>query len=69
MLFLYRETGLAMVTIWARSDTFAHAFLVPPIALWLVWRQRQHLVALTPQPMPALAGAMAVVALIWLLVR
>ena len=36
----YAETATAMVSIWARSETFAHAFLVPPIALWLIWRQR-----------------------------
>jgi exosortase A len=50
VLFLYRDTGIAMVTIWARSETFTHAFLVPPIVLWLVWRQRQRLTEQTPQP-------------------
>ena len=67
ILFLYRETGLAMVTIWARSDTFAHAFLVPPIVLWLVWRQRQDLAKQRPQPMPVVAVVMAAVTLVWLL--
>lgn len=41
VMFLYRDTGSAMVEIWARSDTFTHAYLVPPIVLWLVWRRRQ----------------------------
>ena len=40
VLLLYRDTAAAMVAIWSRSDTFTHAFLVPPIVLWLVWRQR-----------------------------
>ena len=31
VLFAYRDTAAAMVTIWYRSETFAHAFLVPPI--------------------------------------
>ena len=66
VLFLYRETAAAMVTIWARSETFTHGFLVPPIVLWLIWRRRGEIAATMPQPMgPALifvAGA----ALVWL---
>jgi exosortase/archaeosortase family protein len=27
-----------MVEIWNRSETFAHAWVVPPISAWLVWR-------------------------------
>jgi len=33
-----------MVAIWHRSDTFAHGFIIAPISVWLVWRQR-HLLA------------------------
>lgn len=67
VLLLFRETGLAMVGIWQRSDTFAHAFVVPPISLWLIWRQREALARLVPQPsfwfaIPFLAAALA-----WLL--
>lgn len=50
ILFVYRDAGLAMVEIWSRSNTFAHAFLVPPIGLWLVWRQRALLRPLQPRP-------------------
>jgi len=45
---LYRETALSMVAIWARSDTFAHGFLVPPISLWLIWRTRRSFTGLVP---------------------
>ena len=64
---LYHETGLAMMSIWRRSDTFAHAFLVPPIAAWLVWRQRQALMRLVPQPAIAPLLLAALAALVWLL--
>ena len=67
ILFLYRDTGLAMVDIWSRSDTFTHAFLVPPITLWLIWRQRSVLLAHTPQPNLWAMLAIVVVALGWLL--
>lgn len=67
ILFSYRDTGWAMVTIWHRSETFAHAFLVPPISLWLIWRQRHLLAAQTPQPMYSMLVLVAGAAFAWLL--
>ena len=67
VLFAYRDTGAAMVTIWYRSETFAHAFLVPPIVLWLIWRKRAELAALTPQPCAWVLLPMAAIAFVWLL--
>lgn len=67
ILLLYRDTGMTMVGIWSRSDTFAHAFLVPPISMWLIWRQRHQLAAMTPRPWPWALPLMAVVAAVWLL--
>jgi exosortase A len=64
---LYFGSLQAMVGIWARSDTFAHAYLVAPIALWLVWRRRHRLAAIEPCPQPLWLLPMAVVALAWML--
>ena len=64
---LYADTVSSMVGIWYRSETFAHAFLVPPITLWLVWRQRDALVRLTPRPQPWLLLGLAAFASLWLL--
>ena len=50
VLFWYWDTARAMVAIWARSDTYAHAFIVPPITLWLIWRKRHELARLKPEP-------------------
>ncbi|HRY90680.1 MAG TPA: archaeosortase/exosortase family protein, partial [Rubrivivax sp.] len=50
VLFWYWDTARAMVAIWARSDTYAHAFIVPPISLWLIWRKRHELACLKPEP-------------------
>jgi exosortase A len=64
---LYLDTAHAIVTIWIRSDTFTHGFLVPPIVLWLVWRKRQSIAQIAPKPgvlaWPLIAGA----AFAWLL--
>lgn len=66
-LLLYRGTLAEMVATWARSGTFMHAFLVPPIAAWLVWRRREALAALAPRPSPWMLLPMAAVAGVWLL--
>ena len=67
ILFLYRDTGIAMGTIWARSETFNHAFLVPPIVLWLVWRRREIISTQTPQPLSGIFLLVAATAFAWLL--
>jgi len=66
ILLLYRDTFAAMTSIWTRSETFAHAWLVPPIVLWLVWRQRAALAPFTPAPQPWMLLPMALVAAAWL---
>ena len=67
VLVVYRETLAAMVTVWWTSDTFAHAFLVLPIAFWLIWRQRAALAEQLPTPTPWMLSAIAVIAFAWLL--
>ena len=65
VLVLYRETAWSMVQIWARSDTFMHAFLVPPIVAWLIWRDRARVAAQTPRPMPWVLLPIALAAAAW----
>lgn len=67
VLTLYRETALAMVTIWYRSETFTHGFVVLPIVLWLVWRKRAQLATMTPRANPYMLVPLAGLALLWLL--
>lgn len=67
VLFWYRETALAMVGIWYRSDTFNHGFVVLPITLWLVWRSRKTLSLHRPKPFPWALLALALVGFGWLL--
>ena len=66
-LLLYWNTAAGMVAIWSRSDTFTHGFIVPPIALWLAWRQRDRLAAIVPKPAPWILLPMAGAGLLWLL--
>lgn len=65
--YCYWETLAAMAQIWWRSETYAHGLIVPPISIWLIWRDRHRLATFRPQPtywfIPLLAG----VVFCWLL--
>lgn len=63
---LYFQTAQLMVGVWSRSDTFAHAFLVPPISAWLVWRNRDRLTTLVPRPALAWLLPLGLGGLAWL---
>lgn len=63
---IYRDTLVGMVAIWMRSETFTHAFLVPPISAWLAWRKRDELAGLVPRPVPWLLLPLGAVAAFWL---
>ena len=69
LLLAYRDTAAAMVEIWSRSETFAHGFFVLPVSLWLVWRMRARLAALSPAPSPALALLLLPAGLLWFAAR
>src|SRR5437879_3795232 len=66
---LYWKTTASMIAIWARSDTFAHGFVVVPIFGYLIWRERGALARTVGQPcFPALIGV-AVAGLLWCLAQ
>ncbi len=69
LILVYAGTYWSMVSIWWRSDTFAHGFFILPISLYLVWTEKEELREL--KPMPDWKGIVAVAALGfgWLLAR
>lgn len=66
ILVAYRHSAWGMAMIWARSDTYAHGFVVPIISLWLVWRQRAVLAPMVPRPGRLAWLLMAGAAALWL---
>jgi exosortase A len=50
ILAIYADTAKSIAAIWRSSDTFAHGYLIVPIALILVWMKRREVAALTPRP-------------------
>lgn len=67
LLFWYRDTFMAMVSIWDRSETFAHGFVIAPISAWLIWRRRDFIdnLPIAPSLVGLVAGLVAGFA--WLL--
>jgi exosortase A len=54
-----------MVTVWSRSNTYAHGFIVVPVVLGWLWLRRRTLAALPVRPWwPGLA-ALAGLSLLW----
>jgi len=60
VLLLYLPTTLSMISIWGRSETFAHGYVVIPIFLYLLWRERETLANVErTRCLPALLGVAA----------
>jgi len=67
ILFAYHATTWSMVSIWERSDTFAHGFLIFPFSAYLIWTQREKLKTIPPQPNPLALLVLVVLGFGWLL--
>ncbi len=63
----YHETTWSMISIWERSDTFAHGFLIFPFSAYLIWGQRKHLRTLLPEPNPWALLVLGSLGFVWLL--
>lgn len=63
----YHETTWSMVSIWERSDTFAHGFLIFPFSAYLIWGQRKRLSTFHPEPNPLALAALGALGFSWLL--
>ena len=50
MVFL--ETISSMIHVWNVNETFTHGYLIFPITLWLLWRNRQTIANVDVQPEP-----------------
>ena len=67
IVVLFRATAASMVSIWIESETFTHAFLVPPISLWLIWRIRKELALFPPRPCLWVLPVLLATGFVWLL--
>src|SRR5262245_24478951 len=47
---LYRNVLGKLVSDWATDDNYSHGFLIIPIALYLAWERRSHLLETERRP-------------------
>lgn len=66
LLAMHFATAESIVGLWSRSDTFAHGFVIPPMAAWMIWRQRAQLSGLRVRPAPLALLALALLGALWL---
>lgn len=64
---LFYPTFASMVSIWERSETFAHGFLIFPISLWLIWRIRRELLETTPMANVLALPVLVLLSALWLM--
>lgn len=67
LLLIHYATAESIVGLWMRSATFAHGFVIPPIAAWMVWRQRHQLARVPLRPAPLALPVLAALGALWLL--
>lgn len=63
---VYWSTLSTMVLKWYESGTFAHGFLIPPVALYFAWRSRRAFLDGTPSPALWAAVLLAAAGVLWI---
>ncbi|MEO7386033.1 MAG: exosortase A [Gammaproteobacteria bacterium] len=62
-----RDSFLGMLFQWRSSSTFSYGFLILPISLFLLWRERGRLAAIRPEPGWLALGLMIPMGACWVL--
>lgn len=66
ILGLFWQTAGSFVSVWARSTTFAHGFVILPLCLSLVWSRRHRITPLVPSPNLVGCLLLALIGFSWL---
>ncbi|UGQ46213.1 exosortase A [Massilia endophytica] len=62
----YVGTAQSIVSIWTRSGTFAHGYVILPISAYLVWQRRARLRGVPQRPCWPAVAALALCGAVWL---
>lgn len=50
LLLCFGETAWSIVSIWIRSETYTHGFLILPIVGWMIWGRRERFYSAIEKP-------------------
>lgn len=65
LLALFSQTSAAIFWTWYDSSTFSHGFLILPVCLYLIWRRRADIAAVTIAVEPRAVIAVVLASLGW----
>jgi len=63
---LFWPTLIEMEAIWRSTDTYMHCYFIVPMALYMMWKQKEQWAGLTPEPALLPLLLMPPVLLLWL---
>ncbi|MYM35019.1 exosortase A [Duganella sp. FT94W] len=66
LLAIHLPTASTIVSVWWRSPTFNHGFLILPVAGWLIWSRRAQLAAIPRSPWPVGLWLLAALGAVWM---
>ena len=64
-VWLYRSSLVSMWDTWGASETYAHGYIIFPIAAFLIWRRRHDLALAPHRPHWIAAVALGVLGIMW----
>lgn len=67
LVICYYPSYASMVSVWERSETFAHGYIILPICIWLIWRIRDQIGNTLPQMNYFGIPVLVLLGFIWLL--
>lgn len=65
-VLLYWGTATSLVGMWDGSENYRHAYVVPPLAVWLIWQKRHEVLSSPVKPSPIFLLPLLAAAFMWL---
>ena len=67
VFYLFSDTAFSAFDQWVRYETYSHCFIIFPIAIYLIWDQRERIIGLAPRPNYWGVPILAMIGIVWLL--
>jgi len=58
-VFVYHKAMLLLISDWSKDPNFSHGFLIPFVALYMIWYKKNELVEISPKP--SLTGIIVII--------
>lgn len=69
LVWIYQGTAVSLVALWQSSETYAHGFIIYPVSLYLIWRERFYLGSIAPRPSALALAALALLGFGWMVAQ